>query len=176
MKILSLYRHIIPLEWNSSGEVHRRQKVLLFFPVIMWGHVFQVPAPQLLEVNHRWSSSSSFYVLLFNITKNWYERLKLNEKTTSSLDLNGTRFAFKWCLLSRPIVSFKKSTIVERGPSKKLQLDVKSGFFRLCGGSWWRSGNDGNCHTLLLGTLGRWVVAAFNWRKNAYYIVLLFYM
>ena len=129
----------------------RRQKVLLFSPVIMWGHVFQVPAPQLLEVNHRWSSSSSFYVLLFNITKNWYERLKLNEKTTSSLDLNGTRFAFKWYLLSRPIVSFKKSTIVERGPSKKLQLDVKSGFFRLCGGSWWRSGNDGNCHTLPLG-------------------------
>ena len=61
MKILSWYRHIIPLEWNSSGEVHRRQKVLLFFPVIMWGHVFQVPAPQLLEVNHGWTSSSSFY-------------------------------------------------------------------------------------------------------------------
>ena len=80
MKILSLYRHIIPLEWNSSGEVHRRQKVLLFFPVIMWGHVFQVPAPQLLEVNHGWTSSSSFY---------FFSTSQKIGKTTVSLHSNG---------------------------------------------------------------------------------------
>ena len=170
MKILSLYRHIIPLEWNSSGEVHRRQKVLLFFPVIMWGHVFQVPAPQLLEVNHRWtSSSSSFYFFSTSqkIGKNvWNSIRRLHFPCIQMVNL-----------FLRPIVSFLRSQQYQKEVYvKNCKWTSNRVFFRLCGGSWWRSGNDGNCHTLLLGTLGRWVVAAFNWRKNAYYIVLLFYM
>ena len=77
----------------------------------------------------------------------------------------------------RPIVSFSRSQQYKKEVYvKNCNWTSNRVFFRLCGGSWWRSGNDGNCHTLLLGTLGRWVVASFNWRKNAYYIVLLFYI